>query len=1459
MGRLFVVCLVALFVSTAVYAETEVQRSWYLGPGVKGPVTEWGESFWMSDSIVYSVEGQISLLAASVDHNAWTKYVIDTDSRIDGHATILPADIDNDGYVDLVAILDNYPGMVVWYEYTSSGYVRHDAAQINSGRQGTTWPYDMDGDGDIDIVASASEGLVWLENDGGGTFNKKAIDLSKGYQYARPGDVDNDGDIDILVHDLSQDYMHGDLWLFRNDGTMSFTSEMVFDTNRDLIWRINVGDLDGDGYLDIQTAGEPIMVFLNDGTGSFSLEYTFNGLVMIDGAWISDFDADGDQDIMGAHFGAASYYPRDLFWLENDGSGMAFTHHSIGGPNGDYGDGGMATDVDLDGRMDALGAYRRVAWFEQLSGGGYAEHPLPNGNVVNSHWIYGENLDGGPCVGDVDVDILVSRYTQFLWWENNMVTFHRQGMLVSSILDAQTLALWHTFGWDDCEPDGCNNEYYVRSGRTVAELESSPWLGPITSPGDSLEDYGIEEGRYFQYRLVMENLTGEDDISPSIHEVEVTYQPLVLDIVEESLDPSYCPPTPVWMSSDTVDVLFHTTVAGDHEDVYFESTDLVHSLKTEHKIAGSAIEFVPEMFEMIADGETVDVEARIPIRLGALAGNYEGMFTATSLQYGDADTVLVVLEVGAYPDMDIDDNEGNLADNTMDLLGLPGDTVGGTFVMLNPNAHEYNVDAFDGPGNVDLPVGTVTLTDLITIDKLDTIPGSEISLYDVNDPGEDPVRAILSGTARHIGLELAISETANYGTYKSDVIISFNVSSCVDDSIVTVSDSFGIRLKLGEQAGEFAFMEGDTLHTPSYTPPDQWVQDGMVEVQFTLGATGDVYNIHLYSEDLVHEALPIEISGNSVNFSPGEIDVIPSGETREITARIPVPIGRRNGAYVGAFNAVADGGATANTVVILEVNPVGDLDVQDFAGNLSANTMVLTGIAGGVVLGRYTVENPNLPENNVDLYDGPANDDLTEITVVATDLSLDRGGAQEKCKGVQLLCVQYNAGGGAQGKCKGVRKISFQYHNSGRGHLANVRLTSKKTTYFMGSVSDGDIITADASPGKLGTNLDILVYDRLDKRVHTSCSKPIEIGMVFGDWEIVDLDKITEGGGEAPSPAFIEIKSKGVTYFAGMVEDGDTICADARPEKLGTNTEFYIEGYLNTEIHTSCSKPIEIGMVFGNFEIVDLIKIEESGKGVSISSDNVDGNVNGVTSIISGAGEDLLLQITIPAKGIKHYDPEEDRTYKGTVTVQGKAVNANVFVSDDFRLELRIVKGKARDLTSGFWGEPGGSGNLLRWTGFGLNETGYAVYRALNGSYVKLADLSSTSRSFLDGETRSSLIYEYKLGLKIGGSEIMIGPILIKTFHGRSYLSRSFPNPTSGAAMFRFGVAAESHVSVSMYNVTGQMVKVMLNEKKLPGTYTINWDSSEFASGVYFCRINVGPTDGQGKPYSASRKVVVLR
>jgi hypothetical protein len=509
----------------------EEQTSWYQGPGVIGPVDHWGNHFYVSGSLAYSLPGELVLQSSAVNYDDWIRHSIKTDPSIESHATFLPADINGDGYTDLVGLTQATANNVLWFEKKGASilYEEHIAGSFNGGSRATIWPFDMDGDGRIDIVASGTEGLVWFKNSAAG-FTKYSIDTSVPYLYARPADLDNDGDIDIVVHDLSIGFMYGDLFLFRNDGSMHFTRELIWDATdmSDSVWRINIGDFNGDGFPDIQTSGEPIYVFLNDGTGRFtkSFEYIppptyFWG---VDGSWPNDFDADGDMDIMVAHCNGP------LSWLENidsagpgTGTGTDFKLHEIGGNTGNYGDGGMATDLNLDGRMDALGIYIFAGWFEQLADGTFQEHVLPDGFVYDSHWVYGENIDGDICSGDVDVDILATLQGELVLWENRMITFADSGWLESSIFDAGGRARWLRFGWEDCVPAGASIRYRVRSGSTEQELLGRPWSKPIAFSGDKLSRYKIPQGDYFQYRTEVEKTGAPANLSPIVYKVWVEY------------------------------------------------------------------------------------------------------------------------------------------------------------------------------------------------------------------------------------------------------------------------------------------------------------------------------------------------------------------------------------------------------------------------------------------------------------------------------------------------------------------------------------------------------------------------------------------------------------------------------------------------------------------------------------------------------------------------------------------------------------------------------------------------------------------------------------------------------------------------------------------------------------------------------------------------------------------------
>ena len=72
-----------------------------------------------------------------------------------------------------------------------------------------------------------------------------------------------------------------------------------------------------------------------------------------------------------------------------------------------------------------------------------------------------------------------------------------------------------------------------------------------------------------------------------------------------------------------------------------------------------------------------------------------------------------------------------------------------------------------------------------------------------------------------------------------------------------------------------------------------------------------------------------------------------------------------------------------------------------------------------------------------------------------------------------------------------------------------------------------------------------------------------------------------------------------------------------------------------------------------------------------------------------------------------------------------------------------------------------------------------------------------------------------------------------------------------------------------MYDVLGREVATLVNEKKEPGHYTVQWDALGAASGVYIYRLSVSPLarrdlvtqerDGQAGGSVKTRKCVLLR
>jgi len=71
-------------------------------------------------------------------------------------------------------------------------------------------------------------------------------------------------------------------------------------------------------------------------------------------------------------------------------------------------------------------------------------------------------------------------------------------------------------------------------------------------------------------------------------------------------------------------------------------------------------------------------------------------------------------------------------------------------------------------------------------------------------------------------------------------------------------------------------------------------------------------------------------------------------------------------------------------------------------------------------------------------------------------------------------------------------------------------------------------------------------------------------------------------------------------------------------------------------------------------------------------------------------------------------------------------------------------------------------------------------------------------------------------------------------------LSQNYPNPFNPTTKINFALPKSGFVTLKIYDILGREIKTLVNEIKQAGNYTVDFNASEFSSGVYFYRIESG-------------------
>ncbi len=83
-------------------------------------------------------------------------------------------------------------------------------------------------------------------------------------------------------------------------------------------------------------------------------------------------------------------------------------------------------------------------------------------------------------------------------------------------------------------------------------------------------------------------------------------------------------------------------------------------------------------------------------------------------------------------------------------------------------------------------------------------------------------------------------------------------------------------------------------------------------------------------------------------------------------------------------------------------------------------------------------------------------------------------------------------------------------------------------------------------------------------------------------------------------------------------------------------------------------------------------------------------------------------------------------------------------------------------------------------------------------------------------------------------------------------LHQNYPNPFNPTTNIRFALVEAQDVKLAVYNVLGQEVMHLVNNRMEAGYHTVSFDARAMASGVYFYRIEAGP-------FTSMKKMVLVK
>lgn len=167
---------------------------------------------------------------------------------------------------------------------------------------------------------------------------------------------------------------------------------------------------------------------------------------------------------------------------------------------------------------------------------------------------------------------------------------------------------------------------------------------------------------------------------------------------------------------------------------------------------------------------------------------------------------------------------------------------------------------------------------------------------------------------------------------------------------------------------------------------------------------------------------------------------------------------------------------------------------------------------------------------------------------------------------------------------------------------------------------------------------------------------------------------------------------------------------------------------------------------------------------------------------------------------------------------------------------------------------------LLSWnTATETNNRGFEIQKSFNNKdWLDIGFISGSGTStepaaysFTDNyPSRGTLYYRLRQIDYDGRAEIL--QQIEVPFETAYELEQNYPNPFNPVTEISYSIPYTGKVALIVYDALGREVAVLVNREQTPGRYTVSFDASAFASGIYFYKLQTGN-------FRAVQKMVLLR